>query len=502
MKRLFLFIALVFSMLNVACDKNNEGDIQVKITSESEVTLGMYGKDVTITYDIHGIEDVEANVTLSDNSWLRVKEHESGSLIISVADNETGGSRMAAVTLSYESSSATVVISQSAEATKPIITSLSGDEMEIERAGRKVSINYSLENTNPVDYVYAKTSADWIYSIDTTKEGVVELGVASNTTKAMRETVVTVGYGSASFDITLKQRGDGEINFQATVMSGEYLGDALTPGAGNYWFILSDRGFDEEGKALPNATYYRIDAYGVPYSGYDSMVPIANGTYTFDKNDTYAVGTFTAEYSGYWVTNKNGKRDEDITTFESGTIVVENGKIVLDVMVNGEAHHVVYVGNTTLSDSQGEITFYSTLEGNYQADLSDHYMIYECYGDYYECGYTNWMIVIRPNDETKGDCFQFDFITDKKTEEEGFCGDYKSSDFIATNAFIPGWTDGVNLLCSWYFNAEQTEFAPFRDGNMSIRENGDGTVTVDIDVQDDRRNRITGTWTGKPIANK
>jgi hypothetical protein len=151
MKRLFLFIALVFSMLNVACDKNNEGDIQVKITSESEVILGMYGKDVTITYDILGIEDVEANVTLSDNSWLRVKEHESGSLIISVADNETGGSRMAAVTLSYESSSATVVISQSAEATKPIITSLSGDEMEIERAGKKVSINYSLENTNPVD---------------------------------------------------------------------------------------------------------------------------------------------------------------------------------------------------------------------------------------------------------------------------------------------------------------------------------------------------------------
>ena len=42
-------------MLNVACDKNNEGDIQVKITSESEVTLGMYGKDVTITYDILGI---------------------------------------------------------------------------------------------------------------------------------------------------------------------------------------------------------------------------------------------------------------------------------------------------------------------------------------------------------------------------------------------------------------------------------------------------------------
>jgi hypothetical protein len=35
---------------------------------------------------------------------------------------------------------------------------------------------------------------------------------------------------------------------------------------------------------------------------------------------------------------------------------------------------------------------------------------------------------------------------------------------------------------------------------MSIKDNGDGTVTVDIDVKDDLRNRITGTWTGTPQA--
>lgn len=502
MKRYFLFIATVLFLFIAGCDKGSKGDVQVKITSESEVVLGVYGTDVTIHYDILGVEDVKANVNISDETWLRVKEHESGSLVITVADNESGGSRMAAVTLSYGGSSASAVINQSAEPLTPIISSLSGDEIVTERVGSIVSINYSIENSNPVDYVYAKTSADWIYSINTMQDGCVELGVASNTTKAMRETIVTVGYGSASFDIILKQLGDGEINFNATILSGEYLGDALTPGAGNYWFILSDRGFDHEGKAYPHATYYRIDAYGVPYSGYESMVSIANGTYTFDKNDTYAVGTFTAEYSGYWVTNSQGKRDQDITTFESGTLVVENGKITLDVVVNGEAHHVEYTGDTSIVDSASEVTIYTTLDGDYEADLSDHYMVYECYGDYYECGFTNWMIVIKPNNGTTGDCFQFDFITDKRTEAEGFCGEYKSSDYIATNAFIPGWTDGVNLLCSWFFTAEQTDFAPFRAGNMSIRDNGDGTVTVDIDVKDDLRNRITGTWTGTPIANK
>lgn len=500
MKRLFLFIAVVFSALCVSCEQTNDSDYIVVITSETEIKLGKYGEDITISYDIKGIDDVEANVSLSDDSWLRIKEHGAGSLTLTVAENETGGSRMAAVTLSYNTSSANVIINQSAEAKTPVIESLSGNELELERMGKKVNIEYSLKNTNPDDYIYAKTSADWIYSINTMTNGIVELGVATNTTKAMRETTVTVGYGSASFDIVIKQRGDGDINFQATMISGEYLGDALTPGAGNYWFILSDRGFDQDGKALPNATYYRIDAYGLPYTGYESMVPIANGTFTFDKDNTYEVGTFTAEYSGYWVTNQNGKRDGDITTFDSGTIVVENGKITLDVVIDGEAHHVVYVGDTTLSDSQGEVTIYTTLEDDYTADLSDHYMVYECYGDYYECGYTNWMIVIKPNNNTTGDCFQFDFITDKRTVEEGFCGDYKSSDFIATNAFFPGWTDGYNLLCSWFFTAEQSEFAPFRGGNMSIHDNGDGTVTVDIDVQDDLRNRITGTWTGTPQA--
>ena len=44
--------------------------------------------------------------------------------------------------------------------------------------------------------------------------------------------------------------------------------------------------------------------------------------------------------------------------------------------------------------------------------------------------------------------------------------------------------------------------APFRSGNVNVKDNGDGTVTVDIDVKDDLRNRITGTWTGTPIAYK
>lgn len=494
-----MFMLLAMGIFAVACEGQKESDFKVVITSSTEVRVGKFAEDVVIHYDILGVEDALATVNISNADWLRVSKHESDSLVISVADNETGAERMAAVTLSYEGSTATVVISQSAEATEPVLESLSGSEITLERMGTVLNIEYRLENRNPMDYVFVKSSADWIYSIDTAREGVVSLGIATNKTKALRETVITVGYGSASFDVKLSQRGDGEINFRASMLSGEYLGDALTPGVGNYWFILSDRGFNEDGTARPSATYYRIDAYGPVYQGYESCPPIANGTYTFDKENTYAEWTFTAEYSGFWVTNTNGKRDEAIATFESGTMTVESGKVTLDVVVNGEAHHVVFVGDTTLVDNQGEVVIYSTLDGDYDADLSNHYMVYECYGDYYDFGYTNWMFVLAP-ENGYGDCFQFDIITGYQDIESGFTGDYISSDFLAMNSFIPGWTDGVNMQCSWFFTANQSEVAPLRGGEMSVKENPDGTVTVDINVKDDLRNTITGHWTGVPQA--
>jgi hypothetical protein len=101
-----------------------------------------------------------------------------------------------------------------------------------------------------------------------------------------------------------------------------------------------------------------------------------------------------------------------------------------------------------------------------------------------------------------GDCFQFDIITGYKDAESGFIGDYHSSDYLAQWSFIPGWTNQIEMLCSWYFTSDQSQLAPLRGGDMSVIDNGDGSVTVTIDVTDDRRNRITGSWTGVPQAEK
>lgn len=493
MRKIFAAVVALIALVSVACEGGNTEEAKVVLNSPSEVTIGMYSESFTVDYDILGIEDVMAEVTTSAD-WLRIGGHTlSRSFTVESEDNTSGSSRMAAITLSYGSSRATVVVTQLGEAKEAVLTITSADVIEVERMGTKVSIEYTLENRNPVDYVFVKSDAEWIYSMDTRTDGVIELGIATNTTGKSRETRLTIGYGSASASVTLRQAGDGEIIFNAPLLTGEYLGDVLTPGIGNYWFFFTDRGFDGEGASLPNATYYRIDAYGpVSIDTVDFRIP--NGTYTFDPEDTLEEWTFTAEYSGYWVTDENGRR-EKINTFEEGTLVVEDNKLTLTVKVNGETHTAIYEGRVALQDGRGEVTVYSTLDGDYTTDLSDHYLLYDCYGDYYDYGAFNWMILIAPNNGV-GDCIQLDFITGYNDEESGFFGDYVASDYLAKWSFIPGWSNQQQLNCSWYFTADQSEVAPFRDGEMSIKDNGDGTITVEFEVLDDRRNTITGSWTG------
>ncbi|MBR5196718.1 MAG: BACON domain-containing protein [Alistipes sp.] len=490
--RRFLVFALSFAaILFVACNgESSTSKNGMVITSSTNVEVDIYGGEFVIEYKAEGVADI----TFS-SEWLRTKSNEGGKATIQYEANETGGVRQAAVTLSYATSKATVVVTQSNETTAPILTLVGEETINIDRCGQKVEIMYTLENSNKEDYIFAKTSADWIYSIECGKENTVKLGVATNTSGKTRETIITVGYGTASFDVLLSQAGEGAINFNAPILWGDYYGDALTPGAANYWIFLSDRGFDLEGKSYPNATYYRIDAYG-PLATTTGVIPIPDGTYTYDLNDTYAQWTFTAEWSGYWVTDSNAHRDA-IAKFEEATLTVEGNKITLVATINGEQHTAMYEGDNLLLDRRNDVTVLTTLDGDYTAELSDHYMIYECYGDYYDYGAFNWMFVIMPNGNS-GDCFQFDIITGHNDKESGFIGDYTASDILAQWSFIPGWTDQTNMQCSWFFTSNQSEVAPLRGGDMSIVDNGDGSVTVNIDVTDDRRNNITGTWTGIP----
>lgn len=482
-------------MMFVSCENHSQSGSKFIITSAMEMNVSMYGGRATITYTTVGDvspEDIDVTHT---GEWLRIVNSKAlGEVVIETETNETGGTRMAAVTIIFGSQRETVVINQSGTPDEPIITLTSDKEVDIERAGQPIEITYTLENETPEGYTYAKVDADWIYSINTSAEDKVTLYVATNNTDQSRTANIEVGYGSSSFNVALTQAGEGDYNFTATTMDGEYYGDFYTQGAGNYFLKFSDRGFTPEGSTQPFGTYYRIDAYGMVFTDETNTITIPEGEYTYDPEGSYTTWTFVADYTDFFVNDKNGKHEKQ--KIESGKMVVKSNQITLELVINGVKHNVVYNGSTEVVDARGDVNILTTLEDDYALDLSDHSMIYECYGDYYDYGYTNWMFVIRPNSGS-GDCIQADVITCFSDEASSFAGDYVASDVLAPSSFIPGWTQSNVMECSWFFTADTSEIAPMRGGTISVKANDDGTFTVDIDVTDDLRNRIYGSWTGE-----
>ena len=116
MRKLFTLMVAICGLLLAACETENgikKGEIF--ITSETNIEVGLYAGEFVIDYAVKGYEDVDATITTT-SEWLRVKENRLGKATIQYEENTSGGMRQAAVMLSYEGSTATVVVSQSNEA--------------------------------------------------------------------------------------------------------------------------------------------------------------------------------------------------------------------------------------------------------------------------------------------------------------------------------------------------------------------------------------------------
>lgn len=275
------------------------------------------------------------------------------------------------------------------------------------------------------------------------------------------------------------------VEFTAQFFDGTYYGD------GNYYIVVSDA--EVTGSyGVDGGTYYYFDIYaGVETE--DLSVP--NGTYTFDKTNSYADGTFTEEY-GYGFLLTDG-----IPTWyyydEGSKITVTDNKIVAElILTDGSKHIVTYEGSLSLA---GDV-----LNEDIEVNATGWDATVWYYGQYYNYDTDNYYVQLFEDAESgDGGYFVLDLLADYATCVD-HSGIFTASEDYGINTFISGYLDDGYLAGSWY--AELVEgaatgvMAPLTEGTVTVTLNSDGTQTYTFDCADDQGNKITGSVTASPYA--
>ena len=391
----------------------------------------------------------------------------------------------------------------------PVFKNVSQTEANLPEEGGTVTVTFEIENPVEGAQVEPVISVEWVTvaSVDATS---VSFTVAANESVEPRETSIFVAYANkASFDLAINQAG-AVIRRTANALSSMYYGTEYSMvESDNFYTHISDKGF-VDGYAQPDAWYYRLDLYSAVQDyprDEPSALIIPNGTYNFDANNTTEPWTFAAGYSVYFTTTPDGQQGEQ-ATIDGGVVVVSDNKLVADLIVNGEPHHIVYEGSLQCEEARSPL-FYSTLTDDYQADYSNHDLYLIHYGDYYECGYDNYMVAIQPKVETGiGDYFSSEINSNGSGMGEGLAGTYtinRNTYLDGALQFLGGFNYSGYMMGTWFYNTPDGQYygdmAPIIDGTIEVVDNGDGTYTVNLDLVDDAEsaNSITGTWTGVPV---
>lgn len=219
----------------------------------------------------------------------------------------------------------------------PVLTPTSDATMPYTYEGGTGTITYTLEDPMPGVEVTARCAQDWI--TDITVGDQITFNVAENKENEAREATIAVAYGDLGFGVKVTQEGNPIPKFLAADIDGNYYGTAYSDFY-NYYVILSDIGFDAQGKALPNGTYFYFDMYSAtPNSTADIVIP--NGVYTL--NNSYTKDTFSINDSKMLITNEANKGTN--IYFREGTMTVTSEGIeALIETKNGEKYRVVYEG--------------------------------------------------------------------------------------------------------------------------------------------------------------
>lgn len=401
------------------------------------------------------------------------------------------------------------------------LTLISNATLSFDADGGDGYIVYIVEN--PVDgaKVTANCNANWITDLNV--GDAITFKVQANTGDA-RSTIVVAIYKDKYFEVAINQAAaasepnnpdDGgnndnsedntsTITFTPQYADAVYYGDYYTSGtADNFYLILSDLGFDDDGYEYPGGTYYTLDIYA-PIT---SDMTIAPGRYNFDINNTYAAGTVALnEYTCYYKMNATGD-DYDTEDYpDSGYITfAEDGSIYTEFhFTSGAIHKISYDGDIYVynamdsGDNGGEDGSNSTLTGDYTCLFNNHTLYYTNYGDIYEEGLDNYTLYLDPNDYD-GDCMMFELFT----SSSDFAGTYAIDESMEAYTIYPGYIEEYYgeyyMVGTWYYTGDYENMAAIIDGDIVITKNSNDTYTVSFETYDELNNRIDGTWTGSAV---
>ena len=515
MKR-YLTLLLVGAMAFMACEpkeKDEPKDPVLTVTSEKSMTFEATGGNGTITYTVENPSEALSVKAECEAEWV-VDITEGTSVTFTVVANESTESRSTEIAVSYGEEVEKVSVSQDGKEPDPVITLTSEATMSYTYEGGEGTITYTLENPKEGVNVTATCDQDWITDVVVGDQ--ITFNVAANEANEAREATIAVAYGDLGFNVTVAQEGDPTIKFTASVLSAQYYGNAYSDYY-NYYVTLSDKGFDEEGYALPNGTYFQADIYSTVEAG-SGDIRIPDGVYAFDVNDTFDAGTFSAGYSQLVFTNETG--GGKVIYFVSGTMTVTSEGIELVVEAeDGKTYRAVYEGEPVVDG--GPVL--SNLEGDYSVNSENGFFYAESWGDYFGIGKQDYLVSIYEDGETfSGDSFLLEILNDNPT---GITGTYYPVPYAAAmsgditgNCYLIGeyedYDGDLFPIGSWLLSIVENEItferaAPLEKGEMVItQENGEYTFT--FNGYDDAGNKVTasvkGTATildedGEPIAN-
>lgn len=396
------------------------------------------------------------------------------------------------------------------------LTLISNATLSFDADGGDGYIVYLVENPVEGAKVTANCNANWITDLNV--GDAITFKVQANTGDA-RSTVIVAIYKDKYFEVAINQVAASEpnnpddggnndnsedntstITFTPQYADAVYYGDYYTSGtADNFYLILSDLGFDDEGYEYPGGTYYTLDIYA-PIT---SDMTIAPGRYNFDINNTYAAGTVALnEYTCYYKMNATGDDYDSEDYPDSGYITfAEDGSIYTEFhFTSGAIHKISYDGDIYVynamdsGDNGGEDGPNSTLTDDHTCLLDNHTLYYTNYGDIYDVGLDNYVLYLE-SDDSDGDCVMFDIVTG----DSDFTGTYTINDTMVAHTAYPGYIEEDYLFGCWYYTSDFYDYAALEDGEIEIIKHNDGSYTLTFIACDEYGNDIDGTWTGSAV---